>query len=175
MEDTMCFFSNGISTVVAKVSMECTPQQVEMEEMAVEVVMVAMVVMVRYTIPKPCSQFNTIIGGNGGDGGCIIIESTDSKLLMLVEIDVRGGAPGKGGKGGIPGNGGASGSAGRGGKSSNPSNKEQAANGVVGADGVIGLPGQDGKPGNPGKCGWVYYKVTDVCITNHSRSFLSFL
>lgn len=96
-------------------------------------------------------------GGNGGNGGLVIIETNNSKLLMLVEVDVRGGKAGEPGKGGAAGKGGAGGFGGKGGKSDNP--KEVAINGTNGALGVIGKDGKDGGNGADGYSGNVFYVV----------------
>lgn len=55
------------------------------------------------------------VGGNAGNGGNCLIQATDPRLLMLVEVDCMQGEPGEGAKGGEGGEGGMPGCGGRGG------------------------------------------------------------
>ena len=72
-------------------------------------------------------------GGRGGDGGNCVIEAADSTLFKLIEVDCRGGKPGRGGDNGTGGKKGKGGASGRG--------------------GLHGDDGEDGKDGSPGKAG----------------------
>jgi hypothetical protein len=92
--------------------------------------------------------------GNGGRGGNVLIETTNPKLLMFVEVDIRGGEPG------IPGIGGKGGRCGKGGKAGSAFlTYIDQMKGNDGRMGQNGDSGKDGKSGRSGQPGSVYYVV----------------
>ncbi len=139
-------------------------------------------------------------GGMGGDGGCAgqggtcIVQSADSSLFMLVEIDCSSGTSGIGGKGGKAGEGGQGGTGGRGGRGGRGGSGGHGVevtdrsgyrhtttlpgiagapgqHGAMGRNGRNGLGGQKGRDGEPaihGNVQWVHYSVHDSTIISKS-------
>ncbi len=108
------------------------------------------------------------LGGKGGKGGSCVVEASDPRLLMLVEADTRGGAPGRGGEGGKAGSGGKGGFGGDGGPGEQESRSMQRENsygttpGLRGKPGMTGTCGQEGDAGldgHPGQDGGVLWVV----------------
>ena len=87
-------------------------------------------------------------GGKAGSGGNCVVRTSDSRLLMLVEVDSRAGVPGRGGIGGRGGDGGRRGFGGEGGTWME---RDISPNAVAGA--VVAVQGMKGKPGNTGTDG----------------------
>ena len=91
-------------------------------------------------------------GGNAGSGGSCIIQTTDPRLLILVEADCKAGTPGKGGSSGKGGKGGAGGFGGQAGPGNEGS--RSAADvihpGLTGKPGMSGCDGRDREPGASG-------------------------
>ena len=103
-------------------------------------------------------------GGNAGPGGTCVIQTYDSKLLMLFEVDCMSGTPGKGARGGAGGAGGMGGNGGQGGDGGTGTGStgvERRGNveirthyiGHNGRDGCDGRPGRRGAKGDNGKPG----------------------
>ena len=90
-------------------------------------------------------------GGDSGSGGKCVISTSNSSLLMLIEVDCRAGAVGKGGLGGGSGKGGRRGFGGEGGLIRTPGSTSKS---FVNAErGLKGKPGSAGNKGNTGRCG----------------------
>lgn len=92
-------------------------------------------------------------GGQGGNGGRCVIEANDPRLLMLVEVDCRGGVSGKGSDGGKRGSGGKGGFGGEGGGGESPGLRGKP--GMTGPNGRDGDAGCDGLHGQDGGILWV--------------------
>ena len=96
-------------------------------------------------------------GGNAGNGGLCIVQTSDPRLLMLVEVDCSSGTPGKGGIGGKPGEGGRRGFGGDRGTSISPNGtpllSESLSAGLRGKPGMTGCVGQSGIAGKDGEAG----------------------
>ena len=130
-------------------------------------------------------------GGYSGQGGTCIVQASDPRLLMLVEIDCTSGIPGKGGKGGKNGNGGNGGIGGQGGRGGHGGNGtvvvdghgnrhttvrsgfpgacgQYGATGRAGRNGLVGQDGRDGEPAFHGNVQWVHYSAKDSTIISKS-------
>ncbi len=104
-------------------------------------------------------------GGNAGNGGTCVIQTSDPRLLMLIEVDCNPGAPGKSGVGGKAGEGGRRGFGGDGGASVSPNGTPSLPGsssvglrgkpGMTGSIGHDGLEGSDGQTGASGSILWV--------------------
>lgn len=108
-------------------------------------------------------------GGDGGKGGNCLIQTSDPKLLVLVEVDCLGGEPSPGGAGG---EGGAGGRAGFGGPGQTDWSSGVAVHGQPGLDGPRGFDGFSGRNGKPGKYGgllWVVFSPTDNRVLEESH------
>lgn len=104
-------------------------------------------------------------GGDGGNGGRVLLEASDPRLFMLVDLSLHGGAPGEGGRGGSAGPSGMSGKGGPGGRGGRGMHKKRdGPQGQPGHDGAEPLRGHWGTPGargNDGRTGMLYFVVTD--------------
>ena len=106
-------------------------------------------------------------GGNAGSGGQCMIQTTNPRLLMLVEADCRAGRSGSSGQAGKGGEGGKRGFGGEGGMweeldTSDPTHSElvtvtgmRGKPGMAGSSGVIGEQGSNGPEGKDGAILWV--------------------
>ena len=90
------------------------------------------------------------IGGNTGSGGRCVVQTTDPRLLILVEADCTTGSPGKGGSRVKGGKGGAAGFGGRAGPGNEGSTTSAHPGGLTGKPGMSGCDGRDGEPGAGG-------------------------
>lgn len=99
-------------------------------------------------------------GGDGGRGGNCLVQTSDPKLLILVEVDCLGGEPNEGSPGALGGLGGVSGPGGMGKKYYNPQTyQEIQINGKPGKMGPLGNSGSAGKRGTKGKGGGLLWMV----------------
>ena len=119
-------------------------------------------------------------GGNAGNGGNCLIQATDARLLMLVEVDCMNGEPGpgvkggEGGEGGMPGRGGRGGSGGFGGPSTTSTSYSgntkiththptspgrPGQNGRTGSSGRKGARGSNSRIGEKAECGGIWWEV----------------
>lgn len=92
-------------------------------------------------------------GGNAGSGGQCVIQTTDPRLLMLIEADCRAGRAGEGGQGGRGGEGGRRGFGGEGETWEDPDSPRSGAVKVIGLQGKPGMAGTSGTDGAPGSIG----------------------
>ena len=108
-------------------------------------------------------------GGNAGSGGNCVIQASDPRFLILVEVDCMPGEPGDGAQCGGAGSGGSGGIGGRGGLGDG-----FAPNGAIGRHGYSGRSGADGRQsrkGVRGKCGgilWTVWSPIDSSIIHQS-------
>jgi len=94
-------------------------------------------------------------GGDAGNGGDCIIQATDARLLMLVEVNCEAGRAGLGGEPGTAGEGGSRGFGGDAGDPVGvPPGSSDCVVGLRGKPGMTGSSGMDGRQGESGTSGF---------------------